>query len=165
MIKTFEQWINRLNESDELCAEYYGKVRKSVSNKQLVDICLDSNGISYLCEMQAKGIALPYEVITKRFGSFINGRYISEHKNERGNGYSSCIYCCFQGNIKAETTLITLLGCNVTVNVNPNHIIQVYADKNTELKICCPETSKAIVHYWGNVRPKVEGNVELIKEV
>ena len=162
-MNTFEEWVRKIVDADELCASYYKKVSKAMSNKQLIDIAMDSNGISYLCEMQAKGIALPYEVITKRFGSFINGRYISEHKNERGNGYSSCIYCCFQGHIKAETTLIMLLGCAATVIVKANHIIQIYCDKNTELNICCPSTSKAIVHYWGK-EPEYSGNVELVKE-
>lgn len=163
MITNFEEWIKAIVECDDLCATYYDKVKKSVSNKQLMDIVTDSNGMKFLPEMEAKGIPLPYEVITKRFGSFINGRYIAEHKTDKGRGYTSSIYCCFQGNINAETTLLTLLGCDCSVLVKDNHIIQIYCDKNTELEICCPSTSKAIVHYWGK-EPEYSGNVELVKE-
>ena len=163
MITTFEQWIERIVSCDYLCASYYDKVNKSVSNKELMDIVTDANGMSFLPQMEAEGTPLPYEVITKRFGSFINGRYIAEHKTEKSRSYTSCIYCCFQGNINAETTLLTLLGCMATVVVKTNHIIQIYCDKNTELNICCPSTSKAIVHYWGK-EPGYSGNVELVKE-
>lgn len=163
MITTFEQWIERIVSCDDLCASYYEKVNKSVSNKALMDIVTDANGMSFLPQMEAKGTPLPYEVITKRFGSFINGRYIAEHKTEKSRSYTSAIYCCFQGNINAETTLLTLLGCDCSVLVKDNHIIQIYCDKNTELEICCPSTSKAIVHYWGK-EPEYSGNVELVKE-
>lgn len=163
MIKDFEQWIKMIVDADELCANYYDKVNKALSNKQLVDIALDSNGASYLCEMQSKGLALPYDIITSRFGNFINGKYTSEHKNDKGNGYTSAIYCKYDGNINAETTILTLLGCDCSVLVNNNNVIEVYADKNTDLYICCPNTSLAIVHYWGK-EPEYSGNVELIKE-
>lgn len=163
MITTFEDWIKKIVTADELCASYYDKVNKSVSNKGLMDIVTDANGMQFLPQMEAKGMPLPYEVITSRFGSFINGRYIAEHKTDKGNGYTSAIYCCFQGNINAETTLLTLLGCDCSVLVKDNHIIQIYCDKNTELNICCPSTSKAIVHYWGK-EPEYSGNVELVKE-
>ena len=163
MITTFEQWIERIVSCDDLCASYYDKVNKSVSNKALMDIVTDANGMSFLPQMEAKGTPLPYEVITKRFGSFINGRYTAKHETSKGKYYTSSIYCCFQGNINAETTLLTLLGCDCSVLVKDNHIIQIYCDKNTELEICCPSTSKAIVHYWGK-EPEYSGNVELVKE-
>ena len=162
-ISTFEGWLYCIRESGNLCNEYCDKVDNSLSNKQLVDICLDANGVSFLPQMEAKGTPLPYEVITRRFGSFINGRYTAQHETSKGKYYTSSIYCCFQGNINAETTLLTLLGCDCSVLVKDNHIIQIYCDKNTELDICCPTTSKAIVHYWGK-EPEYSGNVELVKE-
>lgn len=162
MITSFEQWIEEIVSTDNLCSDYYEKVKQSLSNKQLVDIVTDANGMSYLCEMDSKGISLPYEIITKRFSSFINGKYTAKHETDNGRYYTSSIYCCFQGDVNAETTLLTLLGCKTTVVVRTNHIIKVYADKNTELNICCPATSKAIVYYWGE-EPEYSGNVELVK--
>lgn len=163
MITTFEDWIKQIIGANELCSDYQEKVSKALSNKQLMDIVLDANGVSYLCQMQSKGFALPYEVITRRFGSFINGKYVSEHKNEKGNGYTSKIYCCHRGEIEGNTTLLTLLGCDCMVNVKENHILTVYSDKNTQLSVKCPSSSRVIVHYWGE-EPKYEGNVELVKE-
>lgn len=163
MIKTFEEWIDKVVLADELCAKYYDKVQKSVSNKQLVDLATDSNGISYLCETSAKGLPLPYEVITSRFGSFINGRYVAQHESTKDGSYDSKIYCCYQGDIEGNTTLLAVLGCNGTVLVEENHIMQIYVDKNSTMKVVCPLSSKAIVHYWGK-KPICSGNIELIKE-
>lgn len=163
MITTFEEWIDKVVLADELCAKYYDRVQKSVSNKQLVDLATDSNGISYLCETSAKGLPLPYEVITSRFSSFINGRYVAQHRSTDGGNYDSKIYCCYQGDIKGDTTLLAVLGCTANIIVNDNHIMQIYVDKNSAVKVDCPLNSKAIVHYWGK-KPKYSGNVELIKE-
>lgn len=163
MINTFEDWIKSIENANELCAEYKDKVSRAFSNKQLMDIVTDANGVSYLCEMEAKGFALPYEVITKRFGSFINGKYIAEHKNDKGNGYTSAIYCCYQGEVDGNTTLLTLLGCDCTIHVKENHIMTIYADKNAEVSVKCPSSSRVMIHYWGK-EPKYSGNVELINE-
>lgn len=164
MVRTFEDWIKLIIGAGELCSTYQDKVDSAVSNKKLVDLVMDANGMSFLCEMQSKGMPLPYEVITRRFGCFINGRYIGEHKTEKGRGYTSAIYCCYEGVVRCDTTLLTLLGCRCDLYVKSNHILQVYADSNTSLNVICPETSKAIVHYWGGGKPAVKGNVELIKE-
>lgn len=162
MVNTFEDWINRLVESDEICTEYYKKVKKSLSVKQLFDSGCDTNGIEYLCIMDAKGMPLPYEIVTSKFGSFINGRYISEHKASNGDSYKSSIYCCYQGEIKADVTILGLLGCKADVYVGENNVVTIYADKNCDLNIACPLGSIARVHYWGK-EPEYSGNVELIK--
>lgn len=163
MIKTFEEWIDKVVLADELCANYYEKVTKAVSNKRLADLATDANGMTYLCEMEAKGLALPYEVITSRFGNFINGKYIAEHINETGGKYTSAIYCCYKGEIKGDITLLTLLGCDATIYVEENSIMQIYLDKNSKAKIVCPLNSKALVFYWGR-KPICSGDVEIVKE-
>lgn len=163
MITSFEQWIEKIVSTDNLCSDYYEKVKQSLSNKQLVDIVTDANGMSYLCEMDSKGISLPYEIITKRFSSFINGRHVYKHKSSSGGEYTSVIYCCFNDDIKANTTLITLLGCDCKIFIDDNHFVKIYLDKNCNSMIECPPTSKAIVYYWGK-EPKFIGNVELVNK-
>lgn len=163
MVRDFNDWIKQITETDNLCANYYKKVQNAKSSKQLMDIVMDSNGMSFLPEMEAHGVALPYEVITSRFGSFINGNYIGEFKNDKGNGYTSAIYCCYQGTINADTTLLTVLGCKANIYVAENNVVTIYADKNCELNIGCPANARCTVHYWGE-EPEISGNVELIKE-
>lgn len=165
----FKSWLNKVIETGNLCNEYKDKALDAKSKASLMQLCLDSNGASYLCEMDAKGLPLSYETITTSFRSYINGRYIAEYKNDKGNGYSSCIYCCFSdsSDINIETTITTILGCEADVWVRKNDFVRVYADKNCKLMIHCHETSRCIVEYWDGAIVEVDehlgGKVELIK--
>lgn len=150
MITTFEEWLNGIIQAGELCSDYENKVNKAVSNKRLMDIVLDANGVSYLCEMSNKGFKLPYEVITGRFNNFINGKYVSSHSRRGGIGYTSEMFCRHNGKITARTTLLVLLGCDCNVVVPNNHIVRIYADENTSLDVKCGLNSKAIVEYWSS---------------
>lgn len=164
MINTFEDWVKDIVSSHKLCDEYLAKVDKSMSNKQLMDIVTDANGMSYLCEMRHEKHPLPYSVITSRFKPFINGHYVARHTEPQSGGeYDSKLYCQYTDDIVGDTTLLTLLGCKCNVLVDENHIIQIYLDECTSANISCPLNSKAIVHYWGK-KPKYTGNVELVNE-
>lgn len=160
---TFEDWIDKLIYTHSLCEEYKNKVDRASSNKQLMDIVLDANGVSYLCEMMSKGIPLSYDIITSRFGLFINGRYISEHKSAKFSKYTSELYCQYDSDIKISCTLTTILGCKCNVIVPDNYIGRVYLDQNCEVNIICPPTSSLIVEYWGDNPPTFTGKVELNK--
>lgn len=163
---TFEQWVNDISEAGLLCTEYKAKVGMSMSNKQLIDIAMDANGMTYLCKMAGKGHGLPYSVITSRFAPFINGRYVSRHRSKNGREYTSAIYCRYDGLIDdAKVTLLTILGSKCTIEVSPYHVIRVYVDSKSDVDIKCPETSEAYVEYWG--APKIgahgaKNNITLI---
>lgn len=164
----FNEWLCKLRGNNLLCASYSEKVDVAKSKKQLMDIVLDANGSTYLCEMDSKGFPLPYEVILKSFSSYINGRYIAEYKNDKDNGYTSTIYCCYSESdrIDINTTLTTLLGCVSSVYINEWDFCRIYADKNCDLKIYCPPTSRCIIEYWKGAKIEVMGNydkVELIE--
>lgn len=150
MITTFEEWLNGIIQAGELCSDYENKVNKAVSNKRLMDIVLDANGVSYLCEMSNKGFKLPYEVITGRFNNFINGKYVSSHSMKGKSGYTSEMFCQYKGQINARTTLLVLLGCECDVIVPDNKIVMIYADENTAFDVKCGKNSKAIVEYWSS---------------
>ena len=147
----FEEWINKVIQSGNLCSGYSNKVSSSKSKLQIVRIVLDANGVSYLPEMDEKGFPLPYDTILREFKNYINGNYIAQFSNDKGHGYSSSIYCCYsEGNeIHVNSTLSTYLGCsNVTLKINENDFVHLYIDKNCDLSIDCPESSKCLVDYW-----------------
>jgi hypothetical protein len=160
----FKDWINEVIKSGNLCSHYTEKVQDAPSKRRLVDLCLDPNGVSYLQEMQAKGMGLAYETILTEFKSYINGRYIAEFKNEKGNGYTSSIYCCYfdSDTINVNTTLVSLLGCKSKVNIAENDFVRICVDKNCELIVNCPQSSRCIIEYWGNAKIQVNGNVEKV---
>lgn len=162
MSETFEDWISKISGSGSLCAEYKNKVDAAQSNKQLVDIVMDANGMSYLPEMISKGMPLPYDVIKNRFAPFINGRYIGHTTNSKGHEYTSAIYCGYTGDINnAGTTLLTLLGCSCVVNVSNNSYIHIYVDGHSKVQVNCPKTSHAIVEKWDSAEVSVSGDVKI----
>lgn len=164
MEHTFEKWISDLSSHGLLCAEYMGKVHDAGSNRQLVDIVMDANGMSYLPEMAGKGVPLPYEVITSRFAPFINGRYIGRTVNKNGHEYTSALYCRYEGVISnADITLLTLLGCDCKVEVAPNSFIHIYIDSRCKVHVDCPVSSRAIVESWNGAVVDVTGDVKRIE--
>lgn len=148
----YSDWIRKVIQTGNLCGNYTDKVNNAKSKKQVLDIVLDANGVNFLIEMQEKGMPLPYETIVKEFGNFINGKYIAEFRNKKGNGYTSCIYCCCEeSDITIKTTLTCIMGGSHYINIQENDFVKIYADKNTDLVITCPDSSRCIVETWGRV--------------
>lgn len=156
----FKEWLNSVISSGNLCNEYKDKALNAQSHLSLMRLVLDSNGSTYLCEMASKGFMLPYEVICTKFNNYINGKYIAEYRNEKGSGYSSCIYCCFSAipGVRIQTTITTFLGCKTNVWVEENDFVKLVADSNCELFINIPDSSRCIVECWGNARIHIQGN-------
>lgn len=164
----FNDWITSVMASGNLCEEYSHKVENAMSKKDLMDIILDANGVSYLLEMQEKGIGLPYEIIHDEFGSYINGRYIGTHKNEKGHGYTSKIYCCYTDSeiITIDTTATILLGCVNKIKVKENMVAKIYADNNCDIEISCPKSSYITIECSKNALVSIScchENVQLIR--
>lgn len=162
---TFEEWINTIISSGQLCSGYTDKVASAKSKLQIMRIVLDANGVNYLQEMQEKGMGLPYETILREFKNYINGNYIAEYRNERGSGYTSTMYCCYSdGNrIDIVTTLATFLGCsNVELHIAENNFTHLYLDKNCDVNIFCPASARCIIDYWDGARVNVVGNEAVI---
>lgn len=143
----FNDWITSVMVCGNLCEKYSHKIEKAMSKKDLMDIVLDANGVSYLLEMQEIGFELPYETIIKEFGPYINGRYTGVHKNNKGHGYTSKIYCCYtdSDSIVIDTTATVLLGCTNKIKIKDNLIAKIYADNNCDIEIICPESSHVIL--------------------
>lgn len=94
-----------------LCKEYTAKVNNAGSKKQLVDVAMDANGLSWICSSIARGWGLSPEYISQNYAPFLNGRYVFD-----GNGYSSTIYC--QNNhVNVNTTAAAIIDCQGTINV------------------------------------------------
>lgn len=112
----------RINASlHKMCSEYYGKWDSCHSNKQIMDMALGVKAVDFLCDSIAKGWGLSPEYISERFKNFINGKYTSEQK-----GYTSKMYCEFDGSITADTTIVTLIDSVVVLNVPNTSICEVY---------------------------------------
>lgn len=104
-----------------ICDEYRDDVVNCGSKKQLMDIALSAKGSDYLCDAIAKGWGASPQEISKRFAPYINGKYTLD------KGYTSTMYCQYNGSIVCETTLLTLIECNIEVEIPEYHVCEIYA--------------------------------------
>lgn len=155
-MNNFKEWVDLLKKNGLLCAMYSEKVDNAKSKLELVRCCLDANGVNFLQEMQSGGHALPYETINKLFRAYINGRYVAEYRNEKGNGYKSCLYCCHdRDNIFVDTTLCSVLGYTGRIVVAKNNFAKIYLDKNCDVQVELQDGGRAIVEYWKGAKVEV----------
>ena len=161
---TFREWINNLMSVGLLCGDYTDRVNSAFSKKQIADIGLDANGISYVCRMAQKGYPLPYETLLKEFKSFINGKYVYESKpNDRGYTYKTEMYVCYDGFIDVRTTALALLGSKARLNLREFAVTDVHVDENCDIEIECPLSSRCRVYLYGDAKVNILNNSEKVK--
>lgn len=140
------EWIEQIREAGLLCDEYCDKVDLAMNKTQLFDLILDANGISYIPEMAAKGHPVPYETITREFGSYINGRYVRDK-----DGYTSSLYCQYGRNVTLSETLTCFLGCKgIGIRVADYDICEIFLDAECQVTIRLGRDSRLVVNYWGD---------------
>lgn len=115
---------------DGLCIEYAEKWDTRKSNKQIMDLALEAKGVDYVCDAIAKGWGISPDYIKNRFGSYINGKYIFDN-----GAYDSEMYCGYSGKIKCRTTLLTLIDCDVEVEVPEYYLCEIYATGHTNIRL------------------------------
>lgn len=135
-----------------LCSEYTPRVLNAKSKKQIMDIVLDANGISYLQEMSDKGFPLDYDVIRKEFAAYTNGKYVATTKGKNGVEYRGSIYIDQTNPIDVNTHIVSLLNCKCDVIVPKGTCVMIFADSNCDIKVDCPNGSIAKVEYWGDAK-------------
>lgn len=163
---TIEQWLDNIYATNNMCADYQGLVKKAKSIKQIFELILTSDGLSYLCEVQERGIDLPYSLITDGFKNYINGKLVYEHTIDGEPAFTTTLYCCYNNPICVNTTGVCLLNCNSTIEISPFNVAKIYIDRNCDIKVVCPSTSKCIIVRYGDAKINVlegDGKVKIIK--
>ena len=109
--------------SRNLCEKYSEMWDNCKSKKQLFDLATDSNGIPYICEAMVEGRGDTPEFISENFKTFINGRYISQHK-----GYTSAMYVerFFIEPLVAKTTNVVIMACEGVVEIPENVVCNLF---------------------------------------
>jgi hypothetical protein len=136
-----------------LCSEYSAKVDKAASKKQMLDIALDSNGISYIAESVAKGWGLTVDYIYSTFAPFINGRYI-----HHGNAYTTTLYCK-SDNVTVSSTAALILECNG--EIHSDRICELHI-ANSNVKIT--GNGKCVVYLYNSTISNPDSFKGIIKE-
>lgn len=125
-IKTFRENATKEN----LCSEYVQKWDACGSHKQYVDLALSSKGVDYLCDSIAKGWGVSPQYVIEKFDNFINGKYVSQQE-----GYTSELFCLYNGDITARTTVITAIESNITITVPEYHICNIYISGKSTVNV------------------------------
>lgn len=158
---TVEEWLDGVKKSGLLCGKYEERIRNAKSRRQMMDIVLDANGISFLQEMMEKGHPIPYSVISEDFNAYINGRYVYN-----GDGYTGSVYFEQKDEITVTTTIASLLCCECAVKIPERHICRIYCDRMCDIKVVCPNGSKVKVYLFGGAVAEdacAGGDVEIIR--
>lgn len=163
---TFVEWLEVVKGRGLICDKYMPMVLSARSRKQFMDIALDVNGISFLCDMIDEGSGLPYDVMLDEFVAYINGRYIHVNSSTSGS-YSASMYCQVLSprEITASTTLLGIFGCKCDIHIPKNHIVQLCVDSNSDVNIILEPNSKCYVDLWrgGNVQASGDTSGIIIK--
>jgi len=124
-----------------ICDEYRDRVVNCGSKKQLMDMALSAKGSDYLCDAIAKGWGISPKEISRRFAPYINGKYTLD------KGYTSTMYCQYNGSIVCEPTLLILIECDVDVEIPKHHVCYIYACGKCNIRI---KGGWFRVHTYGN---------------
>ena len=122
----------RENAQKERICDRYAVMWDSVKSKRgLMDLALSVQGADFVCDGIVKGWGISVDEIKRRFGKYINGRYVYDDEA----GYSSVLYCGYEGRIDIETTLVVLIDSDVVLVVPDRQVCDVYASGRVNLSI------------------------------
>ena len=157
------EWIKKMVDAGFTCDAYTGKLNSSVSKKDIIDVCLDANGITFLCDMQAKGFPLPYENILREYGAYINGRYKAVYKDENGKQlYTSCMYIGVDTSIVVDTTVTVLFDCKGVVEVPADKHAILVLGYGSDISINNNAENRLVS--WGKVLGRGDYKYKFIKD-
>lgn len=146
---TFKEWLNIVLDKGLICERYLPAVDTARSRKQFMDVVLDVNGMSFLCDMREKGYGLPYNVMCDEFRAYLNGRYI-HIKNALVRGYTVSMYCRVEApsEITINTTLTGIFCCSCSIHVPANTHCQLIVDGSSVVNITVGDGGKCYVDLW-----------------
>jgi hypothetical protein len=146
---TFKEWLNIVLDKGLICERYLPEVDAARSRKQFMDVVLDVNGMTFLCDMRERGYGLPYNVLCDEFKAYLNGRYIHK-KSVLLRGYTASMYCRVEtpSEITINTTLTGIFGCSCNVHVPANTCCQLIVDGSSVVNITVENGGRCYVDLW-----------------
>lgn len=157
---TVREWIDGVSRSGGVCRSYMRRLEAAEGKPGLFRVLCDANGGRWLFERHAKGFFVPVDEFMAEFGSYVNGR----HVNNYPQGYSSKMYCRYEGEVTADTTLLYMLECrDMEVEVPRNAYPSVILSDGSRCKITLWEEARANVELYGNAVVNVIGDASRVR--
>lgn len=113
-----------------LCTSYKDKWDEATSKEALMDIALDSNGVEMLTDAAAFGWGMDIQYLKRTFSGYINGKW-----KRNKDGYTSCLYVDFNGQIEQDCTLTTVLSSKVEFHVSEGSVCKLYVGGESTVHI------------------------------
>ena len=131
MINTLQE-LKRRSIALGLCDRYKGEWDSCTTPRELYDMATDINGLEYLCDATTFGWGGPFDCnyIKERFSDFVNGAY----KRDK-DGYTTALYCAYEGLVTARDTVVCLLDCKGSVIVPPNEFVTIMVGAGSDVYI------------------------------
>lgn len=113
-----------------LCTSYKDKWDEATSKEALMDIALDSNGVEMLTDAAAFGWGMDIQYLKRTFSGYINGKW-----KRNKDGYTSCLYVDFNGQIEQDCTITTVLSSKVEFYVSEGSVCKLYVGAESTVNI------------------------------
>lgn len=136
-----------------LCTGYKNKWDAATSKEALMDMALDSNGVELLADAHSFGFGMDIQYMKRTFSDYINGKW-----KRNKDGYTSCLYVDFNGQIEQDSTLTTVLASKVEFHVPKGSVCKLYVGAESTVNI----TGEGICHVYSYGHNEVTGRFKLM---
>lgn len=129
MIESVSEFLERSKANTPACKEYALKIMHAKSKMEVFKAALEVQSVEFLCKAIDEGWGITSDEICRDFAPYINGKYVFK------DGYSSEMYCRFNGEIKAESTMYCFIDCNVVLNIEEDwRMCKIFIAGNSHIK-------------------------------
>lgn len=164
-----KDWIEQLSRSGMVCPDYMRKLSAVETKEDMFRVLCDANGGQWLFDIHSKGVPLPVDDFCKEFANYLDGKRVMEYPQ----GYTSSFYCRSFGvfseeygemmPIIADTTLLYLLECKISVSVPKNKYPSIILSNGSNADVVLGDGAKANIELYGDARVNLVGDTTKVR--
>lgn len=130
MVKSVESFFERAKANTPACKEYSLKVMHAKSKIEIFKAALEVQSVEFLCKAIDEGWGITSDEICADFAPYINGKCVYDEE------YTSELYCRFNGEIKAKSTVYCLIDSDCVLNLEEEwRLCKLYVVGDSHIKI------------------------------
>ena len=155
---TVEEWVKMMSRQGGVCTPYMRRIAAAGNKTEMFRVLCDVNGGAWLFGLHANGVPLPIEQFLKEYAAYVNGGKTVEYPS----GYTSKFYCRSFGvfseeygemmPIIADTTLLYLLECKISVSVPKNKYPSIILSSKSTADVVLGDGARANIELYGDAK-------------
>lgn len=154
-----KEWTLNAVQHRLICKDYAARIQAAATKRDYFRILCDANGISFVGELQKKGLLLPLQEFKEEFKPFVNGAQIIRYDN----GVTSKLYIDYNDNIIADTTLMSIINCKCVIDIPNYHYPRIVIDQNSDVIINIGTGVRATIDIFDGGKCSMNGDKTNIK--